>query len=182
MKFPRVLPACVAVSACFGAGKAMAVADAAYAHANENASFKRGDSGTGAGSTARLDLLGAVASNCTIAISATAKAGSLDLKGGETEAVVGMVTENCSSKQGYIVSITSQNGGQLRSGGASAPLVNYSARYDDATGSLAVSGLTATRTSANFNRQRGLIVSLAAHAQAIAGSYFDSITFVIAAK
>lgn len=186
MKFTRFLSAGLAASALFGAGQAVAASETAYANANPNASFMRngvgGGAGAGSANTTKLDLVGLVPSNCTIAVSATAKASSLDLKGGETDVVVGTVTENCSSNKGYTVSVTSQNGGQLRSGGASAPFVNYSARYDDATGSLAASGLDTKRNQAAFNRQRSLLVSLPANPQAIAGSYSDSVTFVIAAK
>lgn len=136
----------------------------------------------GGANTAKLDLLGVVASNCTIAVSPTAKASSLDLKGGETDTVVGTVTENCSSTRGYSVSITSTNAGQLRTGSATEPLINYTARYDDATGSLATTGLDTKRNKASFNLQRSLLVSLPANPQAIAGNYSDSVTFVIAAK
>ena len=193
MKLPQLLSACVAASALCGAGQAVAQSANAYANANPNAAFNRGNGSTGStgssstgivgsANTAKLDLLGVVASNCTIAITPTAKASSLDLQRGETDTVVGTVTENCSSTRGYTVSITSQNGGQLRSGGATAPLVNYSARYDNATGSLAASGLDTRRNQASFNYQRSLLVSLPANPQVIAGSYSDSVTFVIAAR
>ena len=190
MKFHHLLSACVAVSTLCGASQVLADSP----NANPNASFLRNgansnsgagttaNSGVGTANTAKLDLMGVVASNCTIAITPTAKASSLDLQRGETDAVVGNVTENCSSTLGYTVSITSQNSGQLRSAGADAPLVNYSARYDDATGSLAASGLDARRNRAAFNYQRSLLVSLPANPQVVAGSYSDSVTFVIAAR
>lgn len=134
--------------------------------------------------SAQLQLTGAIAQICTIAISPTAKASTLDIKNGESDAVVGTVTENCNGGAGYTVSIASQNNGQLRTVASdpNAPLANYSARYDDATGSLAASGLSATRATANFDRQRNLLVTVTPNAQAIAGSYSDSITFMIAAK
>ena len=189
MKLTQILSACVAASALCGAGQAVAESANANANANSNASFKRGDDSSGSGSTgvggantAKLDLLGVVASNCTIAVSPTAKASSLDLKGGESDAVVGTVTENCSSTRGYTVSITSTNAGQLRTGSATEPLINYTARYDDATGSLATTGLDTKRNKPSFNLQRSLLVTLPANPQAIAGNYSDSVTFVIAAK
>lgn len=131
--------------------------------------------------TAQLDLKGSVALNCTISVSATAKATSLDIKAGEQNAAVGVVTEDCNSGTGYTVAVTSLHGGQLRSGDASAPLANYTASYDDALGSIAA-GLTATRNGAFFGRTGNLLVSIPANAQAIAGNYSDSITLVIAAK
>ncbi len=133
--------------------------------------------------TAQIDLRGTVALNCTISVSPTAKATSLDIKAGEQNAAVGVVTEDCNSGSGYTVAIASQHGGQLRSvaDDGSAPLANYTASYDDATGSIA-SGLTATRNGAFFGRTGNLLVNIPANAQAIAGYYSDSITVVIAAK
>ena len=137
----------------------------------------------GQSTTAQIDLRGSVALNCTIGVTPTAKATSLDIKGGEQGVSVGVVTEDCNSGTGYTVAIASQHGGQLRTvaNDASAPLANYSASYDDAVGSI-VSGLTATRNGAFFGRTGDLRVSIPANAQAIAGNYSDSITLVIAAK
>ena len=128
--------------------------------------------------TAKLDLVGKVALDCTISVSPTAKAASLDLKAGESKTSVGVVTETCNSGTGYTVSMTSQNGGKLVSGDINAL---YTASYDDATGSIA-SSLTATRNSAFFGRTGNLLINIPANAQAIAGNYSDNITLVIAAK
>ena len=134
-------------------------------------------------SSAQIDLRGNVALNCTIGVTPTAKATSLDIKGGEQAVSVGVVTEDCNSGTGYTVAITSQHGGQLRSvaDDASAPLASYTASYDDASGSIA-SILTATRNGAFFGRTGDLRVTIPANAQAIAGNYSDSITLTIAGK
>ncbi|MDD2729941.1 hypothetical protein [Malikia sp.] len=155
----------------------MSTAKMVIAFAATAASFSSSAQST----TAQLDLRGTVALNCTISVSPTAKATSLNLQVGEQNQTIGTVTEDCNSGTGYTVSLTSQNGGQLRSGDANAPLTSYTASYDDATGSIA-SGLTATRNGAFFGRTGNLLINIPANAQAIAGNYSDSISLVIAAK
>jgi len=132
---------------------------------------------------AKLDLSGSVAMNCTIAVAPTAKATSLDIKGGEVGTMVGTVTEDCNSVTGYAVTITSANAGQLRTNpnDATAPLAAYAVTYSDATGDIS-SALTTTRKQATFNSVNKLVVDIAANAQAIAGSYSDTVTLQIAAK
>lgn len=183
----KLLTAAAAVLALLVTGQAWA--DSANGKGGGQVNGKgqgQGNASTGSGivptqAGASLHLKGIVPVSCTIAIAATAKAASLDLKGGEQNVSVGVVTEDCNSGNGYTVSIASQNGGQLRSGDASAPLASYSASYDDAVGSIAA-GLSASRSGAFFGRSGNLVVSVPANPQAIAGHYSDSITVVIAAK
>jgi hypothetical protein len=141
--------------------------------------------GSQAGSTAsaKLDLQGSVAMNCTIAVAPTAKATSLDIKGGEVGTTVGTVTEDCNSVTGYNVTLTSQNLGQLRTNAndATAPLAAYTVAYSDATGSIS-SALQASRNQAMFSYVNNLVVNIPANAQAVAGNYADSVTLQIAAK
>jgi hypothetical protein len=133
--------------------------------------------------SAKLDLNGSVAMNCTIAVAPTAKASSLDIKGGEVGTTVGTVTEDCNSVTGYNVTITSQNYGQLRTNAndTSAPLAAYTVAYSDATGDIS-SALLTSRNQAQFNLVNNLLVSIPANARALAGSYADSVTLQIAAK
>ncbi len=160
----KTLKTVIALSAAF-AGFA--------AHAQSNAS-----------TSARLEVKGSVAQSCTIAVTALPKAAALDLTGGESNAEVGEITEDCNSGSGYTVSVSSAHNGQLRSnpGDATAPLAAYSALYDDASGKIDNGGLVATRNGAFFGRKGKLLVNIAANAQAIAGNYSDNVTFVIAAK
>jgi uncharacterized metal-binding protein len=132
---------------------------------------------------AKLDLQGSVAMNCTIAVAPTAKATSLDIKGGEVGTTVGTVTEDCNSVTGYNVTITSTNYGQLRTKAddATAPLATYTVAYSDATGNIS-SALQTSRNEAKFGFVNNLVVNIPANAQAIAGSYADSVTLQIAAK
>ena len=201
IKSIRLLTTRAAVASLLVAGSGHAIADSANNSGNGNVNGNgNGNGNTSASASAiatassslasiatqagsSLNLAGVVPVSCSIAIAATAKATSLDLKTGEQGVTVGVITENCNSSAGYTVAISSQTGGQLRSvaGDATAPLTSYTASYDDATGSIA-SGLSTTRKSAFFGRTGNLVVSIPANAQAIAGNYSDSITVVIAAK
>lgn len=131
--------------------------------------------------SAKLELRGSVAVNCTIAVKPTAKATSLDILGGEKSTLVGVVTESCNSGNGYTVQVSSDNAGQLLSTSAGAKPTLYTAAYDDALGDIAKE-LVAGRDTAFFNRQGNLTVSFAGDAQAIAGVYSDIVNVVIKAK
>ena len=131
--------------------------------------------------SAKLELRGSVAVSCTIAVKPTAKATSLDILGGEKDTLVGVVTENCNSGNGYTVQISTDNFGQLRSTAPGAKVTPYTAAYDDATGDISKE-LVAGRSTAFFNRQGNLTVSFAGDSQAIAGVYADIVNLVIKAK
>lgn len=131
--------------------------------------------------SAKLELRGSVAVSCTIAVKPTAKATSLDILGGEKDTLVGVVTENCNSGNGYTVQVSTDNFGQLRSTAPGAKITPYTAAYDDATGDIS-KALVAGRDTAFFNRQGNLTVSFAGDSQAIAGVYADVVNLVIKAK
>lgn len=133
------------------------------------------------GDTAKLELRGSVAVNCTIEVKPTAKATSLDILGGEKDTLVGVVTENCNSGTGYTVQLSSDNAGQLLSKSVGAKPTVYEARYDDGVGEIAKE-IVASRDKAHFGRQGNLTVSFAGDQQAIAGVYSDIINLVIKAK
>ena len=131
--------------------------------------------------TAKLELRGSVAVNCTIEVKPTAKATSLDILGGEKDTLVGVVTENCNSGTGYSVHVSSDNAGKLLSKSVGAKPTVYEARYDDGVGEIAKE-IVASRDKAHFGRQGNLTVSFAGDQQAIAGVYSDIINLVIKAK
>ena len=131
--------------------------------------------------SAKLELRGSVAVNCTIDVKPTAKATSLDILKGEKEALVGVITESCNSGNGYTVQVTSDNAGQLLSKSNGAKPTAYEARYDDGEGAIAKE-IVAQRDKAFFGRQGNLTVSFAGDEQAIAGVYADVVNLVIKAK
>lgn len=129
----------------------------------------------------QIQLSGSVANICTLAVTATAKATNLDILGGETNAVVGTISEDCNSGNGYTVSLTSTNSGKLTSSANGSTPTTYTAAYDNGTGSIATK-ITADRNSHQFGRQGQVQVSFAGNSQAVAGSYTDTLNIVIAAK
>jgi len=131
--------------------------------------------------SASLELRASVPVNCTVDIAQTSKSSSLDLRAGEQDAVVGVVTENCNSRNGYTVTISSGGVSQLRSASASGAPAPYSFRYDGvAVGSN--QQIVVNRDQASFGRQRQLMVSIPANATAVAGDYAANLSLVIAAK
>ena len=132
-------------------------------------------------SSTSMQLLGTVATACTISVTPTAKSTTLNITGGESSTLVGVVTENCNDGVGYTVTVTSSNLGQLVSTATGSTPTTYTATYDNATGAIN-KALTATRTQAYFAKQGNLAVTFAGNSQAIAGSYSDNLNIVIAAK
>ncbi len=131
--------------------------------------------------SASLELRGSVPTSCTVDIAPTAKSSSLDLRGGEQDAVVGIVTENCNSRHGYTVTISTGGASQLRSAAAGAAAAPYTLRYDG----VAAAGseqLVANRDQAYFGRQGSLQVSIPGSATAVAGDYSANLSLVITAK
>jgi hypothetical protein len=131
--------------------------------------------------TTSLELRGSVAVNCTIGITPTAKATSLDIVNGEKDTLVGVATESCNSGNGYTVQVSSNNQGSLINKANGATPTTYQASYDDGAGSIA-SKIVAGRDKAQFGRQGKLLVSFSGNNQAIAGTYSDVINLVVAAK
>mgnify|MGYP000104775816 CR=1 FL=1 len=133
------------------------------------------------GTSTSLELMGSVAVNCTISITPTAKATSLDIVGGEKNTLVGTTTESCNSGNGYTVEVTSNNQGSLVNKANGAVPTAYQAIYDDGAGQIG-SKIVANRDKAQFGRQGKLLVSFSGNSQAIAGTYSDIVNLVIAAK
>jgi spore coat protein U-like protein len=138
-----------------------------------------------AGSTAALADSGTVALKgkvdlvCTIAVTDLNQ--SLELVQGTSNKTVGTMVENCNSGTGYTVSLSSANGGALKSAGAGTAAIAYTVAYDGQSGSLG-SAMQVTRSTAQFARNAALSVTVPANAQAIAGDYADTVTITIAAK
>lgn len=131
-------------------------------------------------SSATLELRASVPVNCTVDVAATTKASSLDLRTGEQDALVGVVTENCNSRNGYTVTVNSSQGSLLRSstGNASAA---YSVRYDGMLGG-SNGQVVVNRDRPSFSRQGNLMVTIPANRTAMAGDYSADLSLVIAAK
>jgi spore coat protein U-like protein len=131
--------------------------------------------------SANLELQGTVAVNCTIKVTPTAKATTLDLVGGESATHVADVTETCNSPTGYDVAIRSVNAGQLVPSFAGGTPASYELAYEDAAGSIA-DGMKSSRDNAEFGRVVALNLTMTGNAQALAGRYNDTVQLTIAAK
>ena len=124
-----------------------------------------------------VKLTGTVSVNCTVAV--TDLGTSLNLTAGGNNVQVGTVTESCNDGAGYTINVTSANGGKLSSAAANSQPISYTTLYDGASAS---GNVVVTRTNANFGKVASLNVTVPAAAQAIAGTYSDTLTIAIAAK
>ena len=135
----------------------------------------------GEGTSASLELRGSVPTSCTVYVAPTAKASSLDLRAGEQDVVVGVVTENCNSRIGYTVSIITDGAKELRSTSAGATTAPYTLSYDGVA-AVGSEKLEVSRNQAYFGRQGNLQVSIPGRATAVAGDYSANLSLVITAK
>ncbi|MDE1149355.1 MAG: hypothetical protein PW843_22605 [Azospirillaceae bacterium] len=124
-----------------------------------------------------VKLSGTVALSCSVAV--TDNNASLNILSGSSNITVGAVVETCNDGAGYTITVTSANGGSLKSSANGAQPVSYTTIYDgqSATGTVNVS-----RSSAQFGKQATIAVTVPANAQAIAGSYSDTLTVTIQGK
>ena len=134
-------------------------------------------SAQGAAASGTVKLNGTVSLNCTVAV--TDLGTSLNLTAGGNNVQVGTVTESCNDGAGYTINVTSANGGKLSSAAANSQPISYTTLYDGASAS---GNVAVTRSSANFGKVASLNVTVPAAAQAIAGTYSDTLTIAIAAK
>ncbi len=123
-----------------------------------------------------IQLRGTVPATCSISVSASSA--TVDIARGQSLGTVASVEERCNAAGGYVVSVSSQNGGQLVGGGAGVP---YSLFYGEA-GAGQGGRLTAERGTSGDVRRSTLAVTVPANPQAQAGEYEDTVTISIAAK
>jgi len=127
---------------------------------------------------AQLMLRGVVPAVCSVSVSTPTV--PLDLVRGQMPTPVASVEERCNAAGGYRVSVTSRNGGQLRSEGQ-AMSVGYSLAYDE-TAAGHSGGLMVERAPSAQSRRGTLSVAVPASPTLPAAEYQDLITITIAAK
>lgn len=125
----------------------------------------------------QLRIVGEVPSVCTVSVAD--RGATLDLARGVERVPVATVEERCNTAAGYSVTLTTQNGGQLRADNGAAG-VPYTINYDGATS--AGGGMVANRPASPQPQSRELSVSAAAPDKLQAGTYQDTITVTIAGK
>lgn len=130
--------------------------------------------------TAVLNLKGVVAENLELEIVPETLATNLPLDQAVTNQKVGTVREKSNIKDGYKVSVSSQNGGKLVRSGDAANFVTYQLIYNGQ-----VINLSSTPTVIYTNASRGqflrdLNITYSRPAEDMAaGDYADTVTFSI---
>ncbi|WP_044558557.1 hypothetical protein [Azospirillum sp. B4] len=131
-----------------------------------------------AGASGSIQLNSTVAQTCTVAV--TDANATLNILSGSSNVAVGSVVENCNDGAGYTITVASANNGTLKSSATGASAISYTTSYDGTNGSG--QSFTVTRSGAQFNKTANVSVTVPASAQAIAGSYADTLTITIAGK
>ncbi|MDE1145301.1 MAG: hypothetical protein PW843_01625 [Azospirillaceae bacterium] len=131
-----------------------------------------------AATSGTVKLNGTVALTCTVAV--TDNNATLNILAGSSNVQVGSVVENCNDGAGYTITVASANNGALKSSANGAQAVTYTTNYDGTNGSG--SSFTVSRSGAQFAKTAAMYVTVPANAQAIAGSYADTLTITIAGK
>ena len=122
-----------------------------------------------------IQIKGTVATVCTVAV--TDIGASLNITGGETNKPVGTIVETCNSGSGYRVTVSSSNAGSLKNGNSA---ITYQLNYDGQSGGLS-GPMTVERSAAASAKQVQVGVTVPATANAISGTYSDTLTISIAA-
>jgi hypothetical protein len=140
-------------------------------------------------SSANLTISGTVANNTTIAVASQPGYNSLNIEAGETDKLVAIVTEKSNKRNGYTVTLQSQNAGTsaqafLKGTGGNTDQADYTLKYNSMAVTL-VSG-AATITDANARTSsagvdKNLTVTIPA-AWLNTDTYSDTLTLTIAAK
>ncbi|OYQ33778.1 hypothetical protein CHU95_15735 [Niveispirillum lacus] len=128
------------------------------------------------GTTGTMSLRGSMPMSCAIAVQDLGV--TWNLTAGESSKTVGSVTESCNAASGYAISLSSANGGKLKSGSNE---ISYTVDYDSNAGSL-TSQMVVQRATAQFGRKSDLKVTVPISNQHVAGDYADTITVTIAAR
>ncbi|TWB13000.1 spore coat protein U-like protein [Nitrospirillum amazonense] len=127
-----------------------------------------------AAASGTIQLNSTVAQTCTVSV--TDAGAQLNILTGSNVVTVGSVVETCNDGAGYQISVSSANGGTLKSAATGAQPVSYTPIYD---GQSSGSSVNVVRSSAQFNKTATVAVTVPANAQAIAGSYTDTLTITI---
>ncbi|MDE1148403.1 MAG: hypothetical protein PW843_17590 [Azospirillaceae bacterium] len=127
-----------------------------------------------AATSGTVQLNGTVAQTCTIAV--TDAGAQLNILTGSTNVTVGTAVETCNDGAGYTISVSSANGANLKSSANGAQPISYTPIYD---GQSSGSSVNVSRSSAQFAKQATIAVTVPANAQAVAGSYTDTLTITI---
>ena len=131
-----------------------------------------------------ITISGSVAGATAITVSAAAGSNNLDLSSSPVDLQVASVREINNTSNGYTVTLSSANAGQLKNGSSG---LAYTAKYNNVAVNLTVLPTTVTNAAPSnnvVNVVKPLTISYtgAAAKTMIAGTYSDTLTFTIAAN
>lgn len=129
--------------------------------------------------TGEIQLNGKMGAICAIDIDT--KNTNIDMQEGAKNQVVAKITETCNDHEGYVVTFSSANEGEIvhRESGQS---VAYTVSYDSSDKSSLTKPLDVARAKEGYGVEHDLVVDMSGSANRVAGAYGDTITVQIAAK
>ena len=135
-----------------------------------------------------LNLSGSIAAACSIVVTPTAAASSLDLVAGETDTNVATVSENCNDADGYTVTVETDTfaGSSATLQGPETYQADFSIKYDGAGVTFTAADTPVTVTDSvdptDGDNDVPVLINIASEAAYVAGTYSAVLTFTIAAK
>ncbi len=139
-----------------------------------------------ASSSGALTLSGSVAAFNDIAVTPNGTNNTnLNIAAGESGKSVASVAETSNDLNGYKITMSSANGGQLQLAGNSAKYTTYQVSYNGGAyvtppvSSAPVTVKTVTSLSALATANSAIAVNVTAYPTALAGTYSDTVTFTI---
>jgi len=142
---------------------------------------------TWAASTGSLTLSGSVAAVNSIVIAPNGSNNtSLNIAVGETGKLVATISETSNSSTGYIIQISSSNGGELRHSVDPNKKTTYTVKYGSGSYGTVSTTPTTVKTVASLSAltstDSDLLVNVVAAPNAVQGSYSDTINLAIVAQ
>lgn len=135
-----------------------------------------------AATTGTLLLSGTVAVNYELTVAAQTGHNALNILAGESNDLVGIVTEKTNNPTGYKIKMSSANAGLLKNGTIDS--VSYTISYNGATAvtpSLTPTLVKTVNTAAPGGNLSNVSITFPAKPLALAGTYTDTLTFTIEA-
>ncbi len=136
-----------------------------------------------AATTGSIVLSGTVPARTSITVTPSPGYNDLDLEDGVNNKTVATVTEYNNTQNGYTVTVSSANAGQLK--GPFSVFVPYTARYNGFLINLSGANATVTSQGAQtgvVSASKLLNISISPQSDLVQGTYSDTLTFSITAN
>ncbi|MEI8347409.1 MAG: fimbrial protein [Pseudomonadota bacterium] len=133
-----------------------------------------------------LLLRGTVALVNSIQVSPESKAVDLNILAGESGTKVAAVAETSNNLNGYIIQMSSSNGGQLRHSTEAAKKTTYQISYNGGSYVTPGTSPSTVKSVSSLNalttNSSNVLINVTAYPTAVAGIYSDTVTFSIVAN